>query len=187
MCFSFVGCNNIEKKNEEAKELLQKVLEKEEKFTYKCLVFDKVTEESLEKFMFHTKSSASNPFIPQGYTYVDLDSDGIEELLIVDMFLTYFLVLKYDDDSVNGYILEDISLHDIKTDGSFLIDRYKGYTTINRVSFDGLDYEVSDLAYKDDAANIYRLNQKSSTKEDVEEYFNDWNENTVKISWETIE
>ncbi len=186
ICLSFVGCNNTEKQNNEAKETLQRVLEKELSFTYKCLVFDKVTEESLEKFNFHTGYSALNPFVPQGYAYVDFDSDGIEELLIVDATLNFFLILRYDNENVNGYILENISLQEIKTDGSFLTDRYNSYTAVSRVSFDGLDCAVTNLAYKDDSANAYLLNQKSATRDEVEKYFDDWNENTTKISWVTI-
>ena len=187
LCLSFVGCNNTEKQNEEAKETLQRVLEKEHSFTYKCLVFDKVTEESLEKFSFPTESNAINAFVPQGYTYIDFDSDGIEELLIVDVTLKYFLILRYDDKNVNGYILENINLQDVKTDGSFSIVRYNSYTTISKVSFDGYDCEVTNIAYKNYSSNTYQLNEKSATKDEVEQYFDDWYENTTKISWETIE
>ncbi len=186
MCLSFVGCNNTEKQNSEAKEVLQRVLEKEQSFTYKCLVFDKVTEESLEKFSFPTETNAINAFVPQGYAYVDFDSDGIEELLIVDATLNFFLILRYDNENVNGYILENISLQEIKTDGSFLTVKYNSYTAVGRVSFDGLDCAVTHLAYKDDSTNTYELNKKSATRDEVEKYFDDWNGNTTKISWVTI-
>ena len=187
MCLVFSGCNNTEKKNDEAKTVLTKVLDNEQNFSYKCLVFDKVTEENLKEFRFHTEYSALNPFIPQGYAYVDFDSDGIDELVIVDATLKYFLILRYDNENVNGYILENISLQDIKTDGSFLTVRYNSYTAISRVSFKELDCVVKNLACKDDSANTYQLNQKSATKDEVEKYFGDWNENTTKISWTTIE
>ena len=186
MCLSFVGCNNTEKQNSEAKELLQKVLDKEQNFSYKCLVFDKVTEESLNKFKFHTEYSALNPFVPYEYAYVDFDSDGIEELVIVDAMLKFFLILRYDNGNVNGYILENISLQDIKTDGSFLTVIHNRYTAVSRVSFDGLHCAVTNLAYKNDSANTYQLNQKSATRDEVERYFDDWNEDTIKISWVTI-
>ena len=185
-CLSFVGCNNTEKQNDEAKEALQRILEKEQSFTYKCLVFDKVTEESLEKFSFPTETNAINAFVPQRCAYVDFDSDGIEELLIVDVTLNFFLVLRYDNENVNGYILENISLQEIKTDGSFLTVRYNSYTAVSRVSFDGLDCAVTNLAYKDDSTNTYQLNKKSATRDEVEKYFDDWNENSTKISWVTI-
>lgn len=107
-------------------------------------------------------------------------------MVIVDATLKFFLILRYDNENVNGYILENISLQDIKTDGSFLTVRYNSYTAISRVSFEELDCVVTNLAYKDDSANTYQLNQKSATKDEVEKYFDDWNENTTKISWVTI-
>ncbi len=186
LCLFFVGCNNTEKQNEESKEILQKVLEKEQSFTYKCMIFDKVSEESLEKFSFPTEANAINAFVPQGYVYLDFDSDGIEELLIVDATLNFFLILRYDNEKVNGYILDDIDLQGIKTDGSFSIVRYNSYTTVSKVSFDGYDCNVTNLAYKDDASSTYQLNEKSATKDEVEKYFDDWNENTTEISWVTI-
>lgn len=186
MCLSFIGCNNIEKQNDEAKVSLNRVLNREQSFTVKSLVFDKVTEENLEKFSFPTESNAINAFIPQGYAYVDFDADGIEELLIVDATLTFFLVLRYDGGEVYGYVLRNISLQDIKTDGSFQTVIYRGYTAVSRVSFDGVDCEVSHLAYKDDSTKTYRLNEETTTKEAVEKYFDEWNENTTKISWVTM-
>ena len=50
MCLLTVGCNNTEKQNNEAKAAFQQVLEKKNNFSYKCLVFDKVTEENLKEF-----------------------------------------------------------------------------------------------------------------------------------------
>ena len=52
-CFFVVGCgkDNIEKQNEHAKEVLMKVLEKEQTFTAKTSVIsDKTTEQTLEKY-----------------------------------------------------------------------------------------------------------------------------------------
>ena len=187
LCFSIVGCRSNENQNTVAKEALQRVLDGDESFNYKCLVFDEVREESLKSFRFHTESNALNPFSPKAYAYVDFDADGIEELLILDATLSFFLILRYDNENVNGYILEHIDLQNVKTDGSFLTIRYNSYTAISRVSFEELDCVVTNLAYKNDSTNIYQLNEKSATKDEVEKYFDDWDENTTKISWTTIE
>ena len=53
LLFSLTGCSNAAK-NSEAKAALQEVLNHERDFTYKCLVFDKVTEENLRDFHIHT-------------------------------------------------------------------------------------------------------------------------------------
>lgn len=196
MLFSFVGCNNTEKQNSEAKELLQKVLDKEQNFSYKCLVFDKVTEESLKEFRFHTEYSALNSFVSQAYTYIDFDSDGIEELLIVDTELQFFLILRYDGEKVVGYIVDDnIDLQNVKTNGTFLTVSYifdddskiigKEFY-VSEVEFNGLDCQVNTLASQNHEDNIYKIGEQSATEDEVEKYFEDWDKTTTKISWVTI-
>ena len=80
MCTVFSGCNNTEKKNDEAKTVLTKVLNKEENFTVHNVYVDKTTEENLEKFRYPTYSDVLNIFVPAHYTFADFDADGIEEL-----------------------------------------------------------------------------------------------------------
>ena len=187
LALSFSSCGavetNDENDNRKAREVLQKVLSEEENFTYKCMVFGKVTEENLSNFKFNTEDQALKPFVLSWYTYTDFDADGIDELLLADMGLNSFLVLRYDNEKVNGYIIEDISMKDVKTDGSFLISRYNSYSAICKISFDGLDYKVTNLAYKDDSKGIYQLSGKDSNKKEVQEYFDDWNKRTTSVSW----
>ena len=198
ICLAFAGCQKpdkdvgnpteqTEKPTENPSEALEKVLNKKASFTYKCLVFDKVTEENLEKFTFNTEGAALNPFRPIAYTYVDLDSDGVEELLVSDMGLHYYLILRYDNGKVNGYILERISPQEIKTDGSFVICWNNGPESVDRIWFDGLDYALTELACKDDGENTYALNGKLATKETVESYFADWKNSGEKITWTNIQ
>ena len=171
MCLAFSGCNNTEKMNDEAKTVLTKVLNKEE---------------NLEKFRYPTYSNALNIFVPAHYTFADFDSDGIEELLIIDASLSDFLFLRYDDGKVYGYVLKRISIQDVKTDGSFMTFDYDGYKAISRISFSGSSYEITNQAYLDDSENKYLLDEKPVQKSEVEEYFENWNKNTTKISWEDI-
>ena len=171
--------------NEEARAYLQKVLEKEKDFTYKCLVWGEVTTENLEKFTYNTVSSALLSFLPNWYAYVDLDSDGIDELVALDS--PCCLVLRYDGEKAIGYIIERIS--GVKTDGTIsigeILDENKA-GSISKVSFDGLDYEITDLAYKKGSENIYQLDQKPASKDEVENYFDNWTESTTNISWTKI-
>lgn len=186
LCLSACASGNRQKENQKTKEILEKVLNKEQNFSYKCLVFDKVTEENLKNFRFHTEYSALNSFVPKGYLYVDFDSDGIEELLIVDAYLKFFLILRCDNGNVNGYMLENLNLQGIKTDGSFMLEFYKAHTTVSRIQFEGLECIVSDVAYKNDTKKIYKLNGNLTTKDEVEKYFNSWNQSTTKVSWTKI-
>ncbi len=185
-CLGFSGCNNTEKKNDEAKAVLTKVLNKKESFTVHNVYVDKTTEENLEKFRYPTYSNELNIFVPAHYTFADFDADGIEELLIIDAHLSDFLFLRYDDGKVYGYVHKKISIQDVKTDGSFMTFDYDGYKAISRISFYGSSYEITNQAYLDDLENKYLLDGKSAQKSEVEEYFENWSKNTTKVSWEEI-
>lgn len=193
ICLSFAGCQKPEKQEEKPteqtenpREVLEKVLNKEENFTYKSLVFDKVTEENLEKFRFDTEGVALYAFLPVAYTYVDFDSDGAEELLVSDVGLHFFLILRCDNGKVNGYMLEQLSAQNIKTDGSFVISWNKGPETVNRIKFDGVECELTELACKDDTQNTYELNGKTAAKAEVESYIADWKSSGTNITWTYI-
>lgn len=173
--------------NEEARAYLQKVLEKEKDFTYKCLVWGEVTTENFQKFIYNLEHTALLSFLPNWYAYVDFDSDGIDELLITNLAGGQCLVLRYDGEKAIGYIIEYLS--GVKTDGTLLIgmDNEKGSCSISKISFDGLDYEITDLAYKDASENLYQLDQKPASKDEVENYFDNWNESTTDVSWTKID
>ena len=186
MCLAFGGCSTVEKNNDQVKTVLTKVLNQEENFTIHNAYVDKTTEQNLEKFRYPTYSNALNIFVPAHYTFTDFDADGIEELLILDAYLSDFLFLRYDDGKVYGYVHKKISIQDIKTDGSFMTFGNDGYKAVSRISFSGISYEIKNIAYLDDAQNTYLLEDKSVPKNEVEEYFENWNNNTTKVSWEDI-
>ena len=186
MCLVFSGCSNTERKNDAAKTVLTKVLNKEENFTVYNAYVDKTTEENLENFRYPTYSNTLNIFVPAHYTFADFDADGIEELLIIDAYLSDFLFLRYDDGKVYGYIHKKISIQDVKTDGSFMTFDYEGYKAISRISFSGSSYKITNQAYLDNLKNEYLLGDRSVQKNEVEEYFENWNKNTTKVSWEDI-
>ena len=195
--FTFVGCSNVEQQNEVAKAAFQEVLENKRNFSYKCLVFDKVTDESLKKFNFKTIDNAFNSFDPQGYAYLDFDQDGVDEMLIYDTGLSDFLILKYDGEKVNGYILNDnIDFKNVKKNGTFLTVTYnfdENYKIIGNnyyvceVEFDGLDYSINKLTFQNQGDNIYKIDNKNSTKDEVEAYIENWKNNTTQVEWHKIE
>lgn len=136
LCFCLVGCSkdNIEKQNMEAKEVLMKVLEKEQTFTAKTSVIsDKATEQTLDKYHFQTVDNAYYSFIPEQYAFIDMDNDNIDELVIFDVKMTYYLVLHYENEKVYGYNIGARSLIHLRTDGSFMTSSAAG---INSILFD---------------------------------------------------
>ena len=187
MCVSFVGCNNTEKQNDEAKETLQRVLEKEQTFTAKTIVFsDKTTEQTLEKYHFQTIDNAYYSFVPEQYAFVDMDNDNIDELVILDVKITYYLVLHYENEKVYGYNIGARSLIDLRTDGSFMTSSAGGISSIGNMCFDGSECKVINKALANDYDQEYFIDGKKTDQKTSKKYFDDWNENTTKISWNTI-
>ena len=188
MLFSFVGCNNAEKQNDVAKEALQRVLEKEQTFTAKTSVFsNETTEQKLEKYHFQTSDNAYYSFVPQQYTFVDMDNDGIDELVILDAMMNYYLVLRYDNKKVNGYNIGVRSLIDLRTDGSFMTSSGAGINSIGgNVCFDDGEFKVINKALANDYDQEYFIDGKKTDQKSCKKFFDDWDENTTKISWNTI-
>lgn len=112
LSFVLIGCTA---QNEDAKTVLTKVLNKEQSFSYTCMVGGETAEETLEKFSFNLPYQAHYAFVPQSYVFTDRDSDGTEELLVLDMRLFCILVLDYDGGKVTGTILDNINLDDYRS------------------------------------------------------------------------
>ncbi len=188
LCLCAVGCKKAQKNNEEAKAKLLKVLNQEESFTFKSLINDSTSQENLKKFSFNTVYSAANTFAPSHYVFVDFDSDGVEELLIADGDLLFCLLLRFDDGTVYGNILDHISHKNIGTDGSFLIGSFdQQKRQICKVTFDGSTCQLKTLAYINESKDEYQLDYQDAPQKDVETYFSEWDKNTEKVTWEKIE
>lgn len=189
-CFCFVGCgkDNIKEQNEQAKEVLIKVLEKEEPFTAKTgVISDKTTEQTLEKYHFQTIDNAYYSFVPEHYAFVDMDNDNIVELVIFDARMTYYLVLRYENGKVYGYNIRARSLIDLKTDGSFMTSSAAGINSIGNICFDGSECKVINKALANDNDQEYFIDGKKTDQKTFKQYFDNWKENTPNIDWVKIE
>ena len=187
LCFAFVGCGNSDKQNQEAKEILTKVLQYKQTFTAKTSVIsDKTTEQTLDKYHFQTVDNAYDVFVPEQYAFVDMDNDNIDELVIFDSMMNYYLVLHYENEKVNGYRIDVRSLIDLRTDGSFMTNSAAGINSISNMCFDGSECKVIDKALANDYDQEYFIDGKKTDQKTSKKYFDDWYENTTKISWNTI-
>ena len=186
-CFAFLGCSNsnVEKENEEAKRVLMNVLEKKQTFIAKTsAISDKITEQTLSKYHFSTNSDAYYAFVPGLYTFADCDANGINELVVLDMMLPCYLVLRYDGEKVYGYNYTHIGdIKKFKSDGSFEPRLKDGESRISRFVFNDCDFEIIDKAFMSEIENKYFLDGKATDKETVKNYFDDWNENKAKAEW----
>ena len=147
---------------------------------------EKTTEQTLEKYHFQTIDNAYYSFVPEQYAFVDMDNDNVDELVILDAKITYYLVLRYENKKVNGYNIAARSLIDLRTDGSFMTSSAAGISSIGNMYFDGNECKVVNKAVANDTEQEYFIDGKETDQETSKKYFDDWNENTTKISWNTI-
>lgn len=187
LCVCSVGCKKTVKNNEEAKTALLKVLNKEADFTFKSLVNESTSQENLTKFTFSTVYSALEVFSPTRYMFADFDADGVDELLIADFDFVFCLILRYDGGTVYGNIIEYISYNYVSTDGSFLTKSFGGIRRqICKVSFNGPNCNLETLAYINENTKTYQVDYQDVSKADAEAYFEKWDKETEKLTWEKI-
>ena len=189
LCFAFVGCGNSDKQNQEAKEILMKVLQYEQTFTAKTSVIsDKATEQTLDKYHFQTVDNAYYSFVPAYYIFVDCDTDNIDELVVLDARLYCYLVLRYDGEKVYGYNYTGIGdIKKFKANGTFEPKQKNGEYKIAFLKFDGYNFEIVEKAYMNKNENKYLIDGKTHKKDIVEKYFDDWNKNAPNANWIKIE
>lgn len=202
--FSFAGCTAVksdekkddknpscvtesENQNAEAKEALQRVLENEQTFIAETRLFaDETAECTLDKYHFQTYDNAHYVFVPEQYAFVDMDNDNTDELVILDAIMNYYLVLRYENQKVNGYRIDARSLIDLRTDGSFMISGGAGVNSIGNMCFEDGECKVVNKAFANDYDREYFIDDKQTDQTTFKEYFDDWYENTTAVSWQKI-
>lgn len=112
---------------------------------------------------------------PSGYASVDFDSDGIDEL-VVDVSLNggIYLVFHNDGSNIYGFQFFAREMQNIKVDGSF---RQSGGALSNyytRITFDGDDYEIINVAVCDEYISKYEFDGKECSREEINEYIENW-------------
>ena len=127
-------------------------------------------------------------FIPSKYTFVDLDSNGTDELVLSETKQNFVLVLRFnkEDEKIYGYSLNTRSFIDVKTNGTFMQSDGAGINSISKITFDNTKLIITEIAVKNDSENIFKINNQSVTKENVDKYFTEWQ--TIEHSvWKTID
>lgn len=120
------------------------------------------------------------------YTFVDFDSEGIDELVVrISDKATVYLVFRVSGEVVYGYLFYGKSLQTIKESGDF---RQTGGADVNyycHLSFDENRYSVTYEAICDDVANKYELYGENCSVEELQEYVKEWNL-LPDVTWEKV-
>lgn len=121
------------------------------------------------------------------YTFVDLDSDGVEELTVLTTSdYGAYMIFRYDKQTKRtyGYLLGVRSLQDLKIDGIFSGSGGAGVSIYCKMEFHTNNMETIELAYKDSDLKKYRINQKDVTEDEINEFVSDFNKKENCL-WET--
>ena len=115
--------------------------------------------------------------IPDSYTFVDLDGDGVDELAVrCTTDYGIYIILRYDPQIkvYYGYSLGIRSFQDVKTDGTFMRSSGVGDNSVCKLTFNEETMEIIDIAVNNDYDSIYELNGTPVTKAEMEQFWAAW-------------
>lgn len=111
--------------------------------------------------------------VKYSYVNVDMDKDGIDEMIIsVNSYLGSKLLLHYEDDTVYGFLFDEDAMMYVYPDGSFrwYYSSYDesgfGYSTL---SFDNGNLKFNEICRSEDYTRFY-IDGKAVTSEEHDEY-----------------
>lgn len=89
----------------------------------------------------------SNPIKTPQFAVVDLDGDGVSEVVLAIEDYNGFIILRYKENKVYGFIVSYRSMYNLKADGSFMSSSSSSDTSVSKVLF------IGDTFFQDDMIN----------------------------------
>jgi len=126
--------------------------------------------------------------VPDKYTFVDFDRDGIDELVAHLQPYGGYVVLHLRGETVFGYEFGERSMMALKADGTFTGSGGSGLHTHVSMHFNQAGYEQMELAYQNESAEYgeYRINGKAATQEDYQAFFKAYS-NKPDAKWTAVD
>ena len=183
MLILFVGCtkktdeNNIPKENVDknyTEEYLLKALNNETKV---------IDENNNELLLSEYKLPSDENIVIEKTTFVDLDSDGNNELVaLTKSNYGAYIILRHENNMVYVYTINIRSLNNLKEDGTFIGNNGVQSYAYMKLSFNKNSYESKILAEVNETENIYKINEKDVSKQTFLDYENEFN-NKKDCEW----
>ncbi|MBO5211484.1 MAG: hypothetical protein J6B80_06100 [Clostridia bacterium] len=188
MLFSFVGCGEANTLSLQEDSALLSVLSSETPF-----VTEKGTTVYLNDYKPFYKYpedidyyEEDNVFVPRDYTFVDLDKDGQNELIISELpDADTYLILHKSNDKIYGYSLYVRWFQSLKSDGTFLSSGGAFSHVYNTINFDENKYNISTFATFDFVGNEKPSSNRFGCEPDYEKSV--FEIDGKKVSFEKIE
>ena len=176
MLILFVGCTkkteekNIPKENVDknyTEEHLLKALNNETKV---------IDENNNELLLSEYKLPSDENIVIEKTTFVDLDSDGNNELVaLTKSNYGAYIILRHENNMVYVYTISIRSLNNLKEDGTFIGNNGVQSYAYMKLSFNKNLYESKILAEVNKTQNIYKINEKDVSEQTFLDYENEFN------------
>ena len=183
MLILFVGCTKkteekyIPKENVDknyTEEYLLKALNNETKV---------IDENNNELLLSEYKLPSDENIVIEKRTFVDLDSDGNNELVaLTKSNYGAYIILRHENNMVYVYTINIRSLNNLKEDGTFIGNNGSQSYAYMKLSFNKNLYETKILAEVNETENIYKINEKDVSKQTFLDYENEFN-NKKDCKW----
>ncbi|WP_277409538.1 hypothetical protein [Lacrimispora xylanisolvens] len=89
----------------------------------------------------------SNSIKTPQFAVVDLDGDGISEVVLAIKDYNGFIILRYKESKVYGFIVSYRSMYNLKADGSFMTSSSSSDTSVSKMLF------IGDTFFQEDIVN----------------------------------
>ncbi len=135
-----------------------------------------VTMDGTEHLLKDYVATDGNVFVPQMYTCVDFEGDGVEELVVYgNESYGVYMIFHPEGDKMWGFERDVRALINLKQDGTFM--RSSGIVgDYARIYFGAHGMLEEELAYADDMEKVYRLHGAPSTQEKVQQYIDEFHQ-----------
>lgn len=127
-------------------------------------------------------------FVPRDYTFVDLDKDGKEELIVAESpYADTYLILHKENEKIYGYSLYTRWFQALKKDGSFMSSGGALINDYNTITFNENTYTVSAFAKyyfteENSNSNVFEIDGKTVSHEEIKKFADDW-EKRPEAEW----
>lgn len=117
------------------------------------------------------------------YAFVDMDDDGIEELIIYTTSdYGAYVILHYENQEVYGYMIGIRSLENLKSDGTFIGSNGAHSNEYLRMKFNKNEYSIETEAVYDKIDKIYKISDTDVSEKEIKDYTEKWSKKE-DVSW----
>lgn len=117
------------------------------------------------------------------YAFVDMDDDGIDELIIYTTSdYGAYVILHYENQEVYGYMIGVRSLENLKSDGTFIGSNGADSHEYLRMEFNKNEYSIETEAVYDKIDKIYKINDTDVSEKEIKDYTEKWSKKE-DVSW----